>query len=713
MKLKLRPTDFRVLELLGDGYVTDRGDYRVYRVTKRKLTSPQAASALAAAAGVEVADVAMAGLKDRQGVTIQYMSVPSGKPVEVVEPDLRIESVGYAQRPLESTDSAGNAFEINVRALNKGELLALRKNLDIVRRSGVPNYFDDQRFGNLRYHQGWVARDLMLGKHEDALRRLLCARSDHEGEDDDRFKAALDECWGDWERCFSITKRFGKHRSLFQHLVEYPSDFAGAFRYVATRIRLIHMYAWQSHLFNRALAARMRAVVPVAQRAVLPCIEGALVCPAGDWPKELESTLALPGAGLTEVSGAAEFDLFRDLLAEEGISPGQHRIEGIEGFGLKAERRELRVIPRHLRVRPPEPDRESRGLSMVGLRFELPRGAYASLVVKRLVATATDEASVRTGPPRYVRGESFEARDERGGERGGERRDERSNDRRDDRGGDRGTDRRAYGRTDDRGDRGGRAPERREFVRQGDERGERPARDDRPNFGRDDRAGRPYGGGGGRPFGGGGGRSFGGGGGGGGRGRGNDRPSRERDSGFHVAANEPRPAQAQENSGPAPQRSHHRENWRPADPRRFGERRDTGARHWNSAPHGGASRRRDQRDPFHGRGDHGRDDQRGPDSRGDGQRGPDVRSAGQRGGDQRGGDRPRNEPWRNDRPRAHDQRGPGGSGNDGRRDDRGQFGRGQADRPPRTDGPRHGGQRSGGQRNDERRDGPSRSRGND
>jgi tRNA pseudouridine13 synthase len=685
MKLKLRPTDFRVLELLGDGYVTERGEFRVYRVTKRKLTSPQAASALAAAAGVEVADVAMAGLKDRQGVTIQYMSVPAGKPVEIVEPDLRIESVGFAERPLESTDSAGNAFEINVRALTKGELLALRKNLDIVRRSGVPNYFDDQRFGNLRYHQGWVARDLMLGKHEDALRRLLCARSDHEGEDDDRFKAALDECWGDWERCFSITKRFGKHRSLFQHLVEYPTDFAGAFRYVATRIRLIHMYAWQSHLFNRALAARMRAVVPVERRAVLPCIEGPLVCPAEDWPKDLEPTLALPGAGLTEVSGAAEFDLFRDLLAEEGISPGQHRIEGIEGFGLKAERRELRVIPRHLRVRPPEPDRESRGLSMVGLRFELPRGAYASLVVKRLVATATDEASVRTGPPRYVRGESFEPRGERRDfERGGDRRDERSGDRR------------AFGRGDERG---GRAPERREFVRRDDDREARPQRDDRPHFVRDDRGGR-----GGRPYGGAG---------GGNRGRGGDRPSRERDRGFHDAASEPRPANAPQGDGRPGQRSHHRENWRPVDPRRLRERHDGGARHWNSAPHGGASRRRDQRDPFHGRGDNGPGEQRGPDQRGNAYR-P---------GAPHQGDRPRHEPWRGDRPqggqgggwRGPDPRGPhtrgnDGRGNDGRRDDRGQQ-RGQGGRPERFDGPRHGGPRRD-DRN-ERNDGPPRPREND
>jgi tRNA pseudouridine13 synthase len=620
MKLKLRPTDFRVLEVLKDGYVTARGDHKVYRVTKRKLTSPEAASALAAAAGVEVAEVSMAGLKDRQGVTIQYMSVPGGKRVEIVEPDLRIEPVGCADRPIESTDSAGNAFEINVRAISKTELNALRRNLDVVRAIGVPNYFDDQRFGNVRYHQGWVARDLMLGRAEDALRRLLTARSEYEGEDDARFKAALDESWGQWERCWSIAKRHGQHRSLFEHLREYTTDFAGAFRYVATRIRLIHLFAWQSHLFNRALAERVRQTVPLDGRVVLPCLEGPLVCPANTWPADLDATLALPGAGLAEVSGAAEFALFRDLLAEEGLSPGQHRIEGIEGFGLKAERREVRVVPRHLRVRPAEPDRENRGLSMVRLRFELPRGAYASLVVKRLLATATDERAVRTGPPRgprrdeedallRERGEAVRRVDERRPgrdfERGGERREQRRDDRRDDRRTGARDDRRpAFGSSRDDDRRGERRPDHadeRPQARRADAGSFGSARHERPeSAGRGD--GRPGGsferGRGGR-----GGRS--------------ERGSRERDRGFHDAANEPRPANAAPGrggasgggavGGPGPKANRRRENWRPTD-RRDAGRRDQRGRHWNSAPPGDASRRGDQRDPFHGRRGEPRDD---------------------------------------------------------------------------------------------------------
>ncbi|QDU85530.1 tRNA pseudouridine synthase D [Planctomycetes bacterium Pla163] len=428
MKLKLRPTDFRVREVLRDGYIGSSGDFNVYRITKRKLTSPEAATILATAAGVEAADVSMAGLKDRQGVTIQFMSVPGGRRVDIADPDLRIEAVGRADRPLESTDSDGNAFDIAVRALDSHELHSLRENMQVVREVGVPNYFDDQRFGNLRYNQGWVAKDLIAGRAEEALKRLLTAQSEYEQAHDARFKSGLLDAWGDWDRCLAYAKHRGQHRSLFQHLVERPNDFGGAFRYVATRIRLIHMYAWQSHLFNRALAERVRRNTTVEDRVVVSSIEGAFPCPGAKWPMEIGDSLLLPGAGLDDAIDSDEYDLYRDLLAEEGITPGQHRIEGIEGFGLKAERRPVRVIPQHLRVRPAEDDRESRGLKMVRVRFELPRGAYASLVVKRLVGNSEreerDERGERGGHehrrPRTLAAGGFDAGARtRGGRPGG------------------------------------------------------------------------------------------------------------------------------------------------------------------------------------------------------------------------------------------------------------------------------------------------------
>ena len=52
MKLKVRPSDFKVTERLAEGVLQDQGHFRVYRVRKEKVTSLEAATELAAAAGV-------------------------------------------------------------------------------------------------------------------------------------------------------------------------------------------------------------------------------------------------------------------------------------------------------------------------------------------------------------------------------------------------------------------------------------------------------------------------------------------------------------------------------------------------------------------------------------------------------------------------------------------------------------------------------------
>ena len=95
-------------EELAEGVVATGGGHCIYRVTKRKLTSLEAASELASLAGVQTGVVAMAGLKDRQGVTSQFMSVPKGREVRLQRPELKIEPVGYSRAALSSGDSIGN-----------------------------------------------------------------------------------------------------------------------------------------------------------------------------------------------------------------------------------------------------------------------------------------------------------------------------------------------------------------------------------------------------------------------------------------------------------------------------------------------------------------------------------------------------------------------------------------------------------------------------
>jgi tRNA pseudouridine13 synthase len=87
-------------------------------------------------------------LKDRQGVTVQFMSVKGGKPVFLKTPELRIEPAGFAAQELSSSASLGNAFESTVRGLTHQERDQLVRGTAEVKAYGLPNYFGEQRFGN-------------------------------------------------------------------------------------------------------------------------------------------------------------------------------------------------------------------------------------------------------------------------------------------------------------------------------------------------------------------------------------------------------------------------------------------------------------------------------------------------------------------------------------------------------------------------------------
>ncbi|MAG62385.1 MAG: tRNA pseudouridine(13) synthase TruD [Planctomycetota bacterium] len=390
MRLKQQPGDFRVDEVLRDDYLQAKGRHRVYRVTKRKLTSIEAARFLGETAGVSGSDVSMAGLKDKQGVTTQYMSIQKGKRVQYKDQELDIETVGFGRDALSSHDSNGNAFQIIARDLGASEVVKIRSSLDSVREHGLPNYFDEQRFGNLRHNQGWIAKGLMLGQTDQALKRLLTAVSDYDPEREKSMKVALARKWGNWRACRDVAGRFGRHHSVFEHLRRDEDDFAGAFRFVASRIRLIHLYAWQSHVWNRALARHFDGCTPSKEKFVVRTPEGPQVFPKGlgMLPAEWEGSLPLPGNRLAGVEQPDQVALFEAVLQREGLTRFQFAIEGVPGFVLKPEPRPALVVPQNLRIRPAERDPRNRGQRMVKLSFQLPRGSYATLAVRRLLSTS-------------------------------------------------------------------------------------------------------------------------------------------------------------------------------------------------------------------------------------------------------------------------------------------------------------------------------------
>ena len=404
MKLKVRPTDFKVTERLLPEVLESSGPHRLYRVRKEKLTSMEAATELANLVGVTPGDICMAGLKDRQGVTTQYMSLERGPSVSVQQRNLGIQTVGWTASPLDSSASLGNEFGIVVRDLSGADCDRVRASLEPVREHGLPNYFDEQRFGNLRHGQGWIALDLIRGDVSGALQRLVASASPFEPPARRSLKDALWRSWGNWSACRSIAGKLGRYHSVFEHLKRNDGDFAGAFGRVGTRERLIHLYAFQSHLWNRALALWIDE--HCADRFSLSGAEGKLRFPKFELglPEAWHEALMLPGERLDGIVDGEQRALYERVLEGMGLRPADLQLPDVPGFQLKPEPRPVLVRPLELRVRPAEQDNEFRGRKMLRLSFGLPRGAYATMVLRRLVGPGSQggerEEYPREGGPR-------------------------------------------------------------------------------------------------------------------------------------------------------------------------------------------------------------------------------------------------------------------------------------------------------------------------
>ena len=100
MRLKTTPDDFRVRELLEWNEVPN-GNFIEHKLHKEKLSTPEALTILARDGGVERSAIAYAGLKDRQAVTDQFVTIER-RAIELKLANLKVTPVGATDRPITS-----------------------------------------------------------------------------------------------------------------------------------------------------------------------------------------------------------------------------------------------------------------------------------------------------------------------------------------------------------------------------------------------------------------------------------------------------------------------------------------------------------------------------------------------------------------------------------------------------------------------------------
>jgi len=390
VRYKVCPEDF-VVEERARLHLVPRGDFAVYRVCKRGVTTLNVQAQMARALGVPQADVVFPALKDKEAVAVQHAAVRAAASQQLTGRGFDARFLGYSPRPLTPGDIFANHFTILLRDLPEEEAARIQARSAQVARFGLPNYFDEQRFGSLSPGEEHIAKRILRRDAEGALRAYLTHFFVGDPAAVRKFKAFAATHWGDWDALFEAAPRPSNFRSVLTYLRDHPTDDPAeramhhrkALNLITRRLLSIYLSAYQSLLWNRIAGRYLEAILGETPRQVE--IAGERLPLYEELPSQLDPDLAIPlpnhRARYADLAA-----ITAQVLAEEGLALDDLKARILKRAYLTKGKRALLLFPEEMSCSSPEPDERFSGRRRVTLAFALPRGSYATLVLKALAA---------------------------------------------------------------------------------------------------------------------------------------------------------------------------------------------------------------------------------------------------------------------------------------------------------------------------------------
>ncbi|KAA0874683.1 tRNA pseudouridine(13) synthase TruD [Nitrincola tapanii] len=327
--IRHQPEDFRVDEILGfepEG----EGEHLFLQIEKIGENTDWVARQLAKFMGANPREIGYAGKKDRHAITTQWFSVKH--PIKAPNPSwglfnsptIRVLQQVRHSRKLKLGSLQGNRFSIRLREVTHPQEVLQRCAL---LEQGVPNYFGEQRFG----HQ--------LG-----------------------------------------------------NLIKGEAMLAGQLKERQSHKRGLYISALRSALFNQVVSERIQqGRWSQVQFGDVLMLNGSQSCfLATDDLLELEQRLYQQDVHLTAPMWGVGPLMTQAEVAEQEARLAQDWsvwTQGLEGLGLKQERRAMRLVPQALQV-------ERIGEQDLLLSFTLTSGAFATSVLRECVKVRNERSSL-------------------------------------------------------------------------------------------------------------------------------------------------------------------------------------------------------------------------------------------------------------------------------------------------------------------------------
>jgi tRNA pseudouridine13 synthase len=324
------------------------------------------------------------GKKDRHAYTSQFIALEGPKFREFVHEDIVLTFQGFMDRPMGPDLIEGNQFQLTVRKLSAEKARAVIKECEAVKTFGLPNYFDDQRFGSYDPIQGFLAEKILVGHFNGAAKIAMTSIYSENSREDRERKDFFAEHWKDWAACASKAVT-GFERDAFEVLKKGEKGCLAVLNEVPREELSMCFSTYQSFLWNELA----RTVIKEKVKGLLTSVPG----DAGEYSfyeglddetlKYFESLVLPTAAHNAKMPDDLTAGIYARILEDRGVKKPMFNKMKVRRAFFKANARSLIVRPADLSAEALADELNS-GEKKVVLNFTLPRGSYATMLLKRL-----------------------------------------------------------------------------------------------------------------------------------------------------------------------------------------------------------------------------------------------------------------------------------------------------------------------------------------
>lgn len=391
-KVKVKPDDFQVREIVSLP-IGDKGEFGVYKLKKRGWNTVDLLKRIAKKFSIPLENISYGGKKDRHALTEQFITIKNPpKKLHIKEENFSLKLIGFSNEPMQPRHIVGNHFSISIRAISKEAKEFLFAPLENIKKRGFINYFDDQRFGSYDPKQGFIGEKIIKEHYNGALKIYLTHIYPEDKKETKERKRLIFENWGKWQECLKLAKT-RMEKFIFKHLMESPKDYLAVLRKIPKEDMSMFFAAYQSFLWNEIVRRLLFSVLKEDEILIHRGVAGDYIffdmIEEKSW-KYLKVLVIPTASSKAKMPDKIVDKVYHEILNERGVKPSMFNLRKLRQAFFKSVGRNVLVIPEEFEYKI-EDDEVYEGKRKLFLQFSLPRGSYATMVIKRVFAKKLKE----------------------------------------------------------------------------------------------------------------------------------------------------------------------------------------------------------------------------------------------------------------------------------------------------------------------------------